>query len=69
MKTEELTGDQDICGLCGEPGADKYAHPVHWPNERRPDGPMVHSECEQEECSRAHSELSEMERLAFLRLL
>jgi hypothetical protein len=23
--------NEDICGLCGEPGADKFAHPVHWP--------------------------------------
>ncbi len=27
---------QDICGLCGLPGADKYAHPMHWPGERVP---------------------------------
>jgi hypothetical protein len=36
----------DICGLCGNPGADKFAHPEHWPGERVPDGPLVHSDCE-----------------------
>jgi len=48
--------DVDICGLCGEPGADKYAHPMHWPGEQVPDGPLVHDECEKEECRRAHQE-------------
>jgi hypothetical protein len=38
--------DQDICGLCGLPGADKFAHPMHWPGETVPDGELVHSECE-----------------------
>jgi len=58
--------EEDICGLCGQPGADKFAHPAHWPGERKPDGPMVHSECEQEECGRAHAALSPQERDAFL---
>lgn len=57
----------DICGLCGEPGADKFKHPVHWPGEQNPDGPLVHSDCEQEECKRAHAALSDHEREAFLR--
>lgn len=50
--------DIDICGLCGEPGADKYAHPNHWPGEQVPDGPFVHEACEQEECARAHREFT-----------
>lgn len=48
--------DEDICGLCGEPGADKIAHPEHWPGEQVPDGRMVHDDCEREECGRAHRE-------------
>lgn len=50
--------DEDICGLCGEPGADKYKHPVHWPGEANPDGQLVHAECEREECQRAHAEFT-----------
>ena len=61
--------DQDICGLCGEPGADKYAHPAHWPGEQVPDGKFVHSECEEEECRRAHAELTPAQREAFLRTI
>ena len=52
----------DICGLCGEPGADKMAcwtgGGVYWPGEERPDSTVVHSECEQQERSRAHAALS-----------
>jgi len=57
--TDDATDDEentDICGICGEPGADKYAHPCHWPGEKVPDGPLVHAACEQEECARAHRE-------------
>lgn len=61
---EEMEGK---CGLCGGPGADKYHHPVHWPGEKIPDGPLVHAECEQEECRRAHAALSDREREEFLR--
>ena len=61
--------DDDICGLCGLPGADKYAHPEHWPGERVPDGPLVHSECETSECMRAHAALSDEQRRRFLRAL
>lgn len=59
--------DEDICGLCGEPGADKIAHPIHWPGEQVPDGNLVHQECEQDECARAHAALSDAERAAFLK--
>jgi hypothetical protein len=58
---------KDICGLCGKPGADKIAHPIHWPGEEIPDGELVHSECEDEECKRAHAALSDQERIAFLK--
>lgn len=53
MSNEE---EQDICGLCGKPGADKIAHPMLWPGEKRSETGMVHSECESTECQRAHNE-------------
>jgi len=61
--------EPDICGLCGEPGADKFAHLIHWPGERVPDGPLVHAYCEAEECRRAHAELSDKQRRDFLRTI
>ena len=64
MTQEEI--EDDICGLCGLPGADKIAHPCHWPGEQRPDGPYVHASCESEECGRAHALLSDAERRRFL---
>lgn len=67
MAEERL--EEDICGLCGEPGADKYAHPMHWPGEAIPDGPLVHVECEQEETRRAHAALTDKERKAVLRTI
>ena len=61
----------DICGLCGEPGADKMAlwtgGGVYWPGERRSDGNMVHQECEQAETHRAHAALTQDQRDAVLR--
>lgn len=62
--TEE---SDDICGLCGEPGADKIPHPNYWPGEQRPGSELVHAECEQEECRRAHAALSTAQREAVLR--
>ena len=66
-----MSEDQDICGLCGEPGADKMAaHTgggVLWPGEQRPTTDYVHQDCEREERERAHAELSQSEREAFLR--
>ena len=57
---------EDICGLCGEPGADKAPLRVYWPGQRRPETPYVHADCEAEECGRAHAALSVAEREAFL---
>lgn len=50
--------DEDICGLCGEPGADKMHHPMHWPGERIPETKYVHRSCEEEECRRAFGKLT-----------
>ncbi len=46
----------DICGLCGELGADKFCHPVHWPTEKVPKTDLVHAKCEREEGMRAFEE-------------
>lgn len=66
---DEVYDEEDICGLCGKPGADKFASPVHWPGEQIPDGPCVHYDCEDEETRRAHEALSDEQRRAFLRYL
>ncbi len=65
LSNTEESGD-DLCGLCGEPGADKYAHPIHWPDEQVPNTPFVHAECESVECGRAHTAMSDNQRRAFL---
>lgn len=59
--------DEDICFLCGEPGADKFAHPIHWPGELGQAGTLVHASCEAEECRRAHARLTKEERIRVLR--
>lgn len=55
--------DEDICGLCGKPGADKMAlwtgGGLYWPGEEVPESEFVHQECEQEETARAHALLSQ----------
>ena len=61
--------DDDICGFCGEIGADKIPHAVHWPNERVAGTKFVHAECEDEECWIAHALLSDKEREEFLRTI
>ena len=61
--------DDDICGFCGCPGANKIPHPIRWPGEAHPGSELVHAECEQEECSRAHSKLNDAQRRDFLRSL
>ena len=60
---------EDICGLCGLPGADKMASPNHWPGERVPETELVHQACEEAECGRAHAALSDKQREAFLRTM
>lgn len=61
----------DICGICGEAGADKMAlwtgGGIYWPGEYIPDTDMVHQECEEEETRRAHAALSPDQREAVLR--
>lgn len=61
--------DEDVCGFCGKPGADKIPHPVRWPGEQSAGTDLVHSECESEECKRAHAALSDRDRDLFLRSL
>ena len=61
--------DQDICGFCGLPGADKIPHPVRWPGEESADSKYVHATCEAEECRRAHSLLTDKQRADFLRTI
>lgn len=60
----------DICGYCGESGADKMAlwtgGGLYWPGEYKPDTELVHQSCEQEETKRAHSELTQEQRNSFL---
>lgn len=55
--------EEDICGLCGESGADKMAiwtgGGVYWPGETRPDTEVVHQQCEQEETKRAFNALTQ----------
>ena len=65
----EQNDELDICGLCGQPGADKVPHPCHWPGEEVPNTKFVHAECEEAECRRAHAALSPREREAFLRTI
>ena len=64
---DEALNREDICGLCGLPGADKMPHPSHWPGERVPDTELVHAECERAECQRAHAALTPKERHEALR--
>ena len=64
---EEALDREDICGLCGMPGADKFPHPEHWPGERVPDTELVHAECEKAECARAHAALTDRQREEALR--
>lgn len=58
MEKGDEVDEQDICGLCGEPGADKFPHWEYWPGEQRPGTELVHAECEAEECRRAHAALT-----------
>lgn len=58
---------EDVCGFCGLPGADKIPHPIRWPGEESAGTELVHAECEQEECRRAHSLLNDKQRREFLK--
>ncbi len=58
--------EEDICGLCGQSGADKVPHPVYWPGEQSPGTPYVHADCEDAETERAFGELSQSERDSFI---
>jgi hypothetical protein len=61
----------DLCGLCGQPGADKMAlwtgGGIYWPGEERPDTEFVHAECERRETERAHAALTQPQRDAVIR--
>jgi len=61
----------DLCGLCGLPGANKMAlwtgGGVYWPGEQRPDSQFVHSDCEHAETERAFTALTPEQRRATLR--
>ena len=63
----------DICGLCGEPGADKMAlwtgGGLYWPGETIPETELVHESCEVEETRRAHAALTQSERDAVLQAI
>lgn len=39
-------GGGEICGFCGQPGADKVPHPVRWPGEDSAGTDYVHASCE-----------------------
>jgi ssDNA-binding Zn-finger/Zn-ribbon topoisomerase 1 len=58
--------EAEVCGLCEGPDPCKMAKwtggGVYWPGERRPEGRLVHQECEEEECRRAHAELTQDQR-------
>lgn len=62
----QLLDADDICGYCGEPGADKMAlwtgGGVYWPGEFIPNTECVHAECERAEQARAHAALTQRQR-------
>jgi hypothetical protein len=62
MYEDGQINSEDICGFCGKPGADKIPHPVRWPGEESAGTPYVHASCEDAECKRAHSNLSDRQR-------
>lgn len=61
-----VNNNEDICGFCGLPGADKIPHPIRWPGEVSAGTELVHAECEDAECKRAHNLLNDKQRKAFL---
>lgn len=66
VTTEVSPEESDLCGLCGLPGANKIPSPMLWPGQRSPNGPFVHDYCENAETSRAHANISQAQRDAFL---
>ncbi len=62
-----MNEEEDICGLCGLPGADKIPHPIRWPHEQAPGAPYVHAECEREECAMASAMCQGKSRREFLK--
>jgi len=63
----DFSEEDDICGFCGQNGADKIPHSVRWPNEQSAGTEFVHSECEQAECARASALITGKHRDDFLR--
>lgn len=59
--------ERGVCGFCGQPDADKVPHPIRWPGERSAGTEFVHAACEDGECGRAHSLLTDRQREEFLR--
>lgn len=39
----------DICGFCGQPGAEKVPHPLRLPGEESAGTELVHAACEDAE--------------------
>lgn len=66
MKSKPIAND-DVCGFCGLPGADKIPAPIRWPQENEAGTEFVHAECEAEECARASALCQGKERELFLR--
>jgi len=62
--------NNDICGICGDSGADKVAlwvgGGVYWPGEYVPETEFVHQSCEQAETQRAFNQLSQSQKDSFL---
>lgn len=61
-----MSEQDDICGFCGQAGADKIPHPVYWPGEDSAGTEFVHAACENKECRQAHSLLTDDQRRRFL---
>jgi hypothetical protein len=67
QQTQDSEQQEDICGFCGLPGADKYPHPIRWPDENSAGTELVHAACEQAECARASALCQGKARDDFLR--